>query len=101
MGIDYTLTFAAVTELGTVNIILVLSRRWKVLARHGDDPKAYVKAEKEKELAIYMRVPSGMKIQDDTLEQHGVKDTKYLYLLLRKSLYGLKQSAGCGASCYT
>ena len=51
-GIDYTLTFAAVIELGTVKVILVLSRRWNVPARHDDVTNAYVKAEKEKDLDI-------------------------------------------------
>ena len=45
-GVDYTLTFAAVMDLSTVKVILVLSRRWNVPARHGDVPNAYVKAEK-------------------------------------------------------
>ena len=51
-GIDYTLTFAAVMELDTVKIILVLSRRRKVPVRHEDALNAYVKAEKEKDLDI-------------------------------------------------
>ena len=46
--VDYTLTFAAVMELGTVKVIVVLSRRRNVPARHGDVPNAYVKADKEK-----------------------------------------------------
>ena len=59
LGVDYTLTFAAVMELATVNLILVLSGRWNVPARHGDVPNAYVKAEKEEHLDIYMKVPMG------------------------------------------
>ena len=35
-GIDYTLTFAALIELGTVKAILILSRRRIVSARHCD-----------------------------------------------------------------
>uniref|UniRef100_A0AAV1SYC6 Reverse transcriptase Ty1/copia-type domain-containing protein n=1 Tax=Peronospora matthiolae TaxID=2874970 RepID=A0AAV1SYC6_9STRA len=44
-GIDYNFTFAAVMNLATVKLILVLSRRWNVPARHGYVPNAYVKAE--------------------------------------------------------
>ena len=91
-GIDYTLTFAAVIELGTVKVILVLSRRWNVPARHVDVSNAYVKAEKEKDLDIYMKVPSGMQVSQDILDEHGVKHPKHLALLLKKSLYGLKQA---------
>ena len=91
-GVDYTLTFAAFMYWGTVKLILVLSRRWNVPARHGDIPNAYVKAEQDKDLNIYMRVPSGMQIGQGVLEQHGVKHTKHLALLLEKSLYGLKQA---------
>ena len=58
-GVDYTLTFAAVMDLAMVKMILVLSRRWNVPARHGDVPNAYVKAEKEEHLDIYMKVPMG------------------------------------------
>ena len=79
-------------ELGTVKVILVLSRRWNVLARHGDVPNAYVKAEKEKDLDIYMKVPCGMQVAQDVLKQHGVNNAKQLALLLKKSLYGLKQA---------
>ena len=43
-GVDFNLTFAAVMDLSTVKMILLLSRRWKVPARHGDVPNAYVKA---------------------------------------------------------
>ena len=46
-GANYTLTFAAVMDLGTVKLILVLSRRCNVPACHGDVPNAYVKARKE------------------------------------------------------
>ena len=44
--VDYTLTLATVMDLGTVKLILVLSRRWNAAARHGDVPNAYVKAER-------------------------------------------------------
>nr|CCA17046.1 hypothetical protein HCAG_04640 [Albugo laibachii Nc14] len=62
-GVDYTLTFAAVMELSTVKVILVLSRRWNLPARHGDVLNAYFKAEKEPQLDVYMKDPKGMKIE--------------------------------------
>ena len=46
LRVKYTLTFSEVMDLGTVKLILVLSRRWNVPARHGDVPNAYVKAER-------------------------------------------------------
>lgn len=61
-------------------------------ARHGDVPNAYVRAEKEKDTDIYMRMPSGMQVVQDILRQHGVYHTKELDLLLKKSLYDLNQA---------
>ena len=56
-------------ELGTVKGVLVLSRRWNVRALHGDVPNAYVKAEKEKDIDIYMKVPSGMQVSQNILDE--------------------------------
>ena len=86
-GVDYGLTFAAVMELSTVKVILVLALRWGVPARHGDIPNAYVKADKEEHLDIYLAIPQGMKIQDGTLRQFGVQGKSYLALKLKKSLW--------------
>ena len=91
-GVAYTLTFIAVMELGTVRGILVLSRRWDVPARRGDVPNPHVRAEKEKEIDIYMKVRSGMQVSQDILKQDGVNHTNELALLLKKSLFSLKQS---------
>ena len=91
-GVDYTLTFAAVMDLGTVKLILVLSRRWNVPPRHSNVPNAYVKAEKEDYLDIYMRVPKGSPLKKRKLESLGAKSSSDLALMLRKSLYGLKQA---------
>ncbi|CAI5727355.1 unnamed protein product [Peronospora destructor] len=91
-SVDNTLKFAAVMDLGTVKIILVLSRRWNVPARHGDVPNAYVKAEKEEHLDIYMKIPKGMVLNDQELKIPGAKTANDLALLLKKSLYGLKQA---------
>ena len=38
--VDYRLNFAAAMDLGTVKVMLVLSRRFNVPARHGDVPNA-------------------------------------------------------------
>ena len=66
-GVNYTLTFAAVMDLKTV-LILILSRRWNVPARHGDVPNEYDKAEKEEHLDIYMKVPKGMILDEKRAE---------------------------------
>nr|CCA15754.1 PREDICTED: hypothetical protein [Albugo laibachii Nc14] len=89
-GADYTLTLAAVMELSTVKLILDLSRRWNVPARHGDVPNAYVKAEKEPHLDVYMKVLKGMKIDQMDQKRYGVNDSSKLALLLKNSFYGLK-----------
>ena len=91
-GVDNTLTFAAVMDLGTVKLILVLSRRWNVPARHGDVPNGYVKAKKEEHLDIYMKVPKGMVLSDQELKSYVVRTSGDLALLLKNSLYGLKQA---------
>lgn len=68
--------------VNTVEMILVLSRRWKVPARDGDVPNAYVRSEKEKDVEIYMSVPSRMQVGQDILKQSGVAHTKELIFLL-------------------
>ena len=35
-----------------------------------------------------MKVPRGKQVNQDVLNKHGVKETKHLALLLKKSLYG-------------
>nr|CCA19666.1 hypothetical protein PITG_05283 [Albugo laibachii Nc14] len=69
--VGYKMTFAVVMDLSTVKVILVLSRRWNAPARHGDVPKAYVKAEKEPHLDFYMKVPKEMKIDEVDVKRHG------------------------------
>ena len=91
-SVDYGITFAAVMELSTAKVILVLAFRWGVPTRNRDIPNAYAKADKEEHLDIYLAIPQGMKIQDGTLQQFGVKGKSYLALMLKKSLYGLKQA---------
>ena len=61
-------------------------------ARHFDVPSAYLKAYKEEEIEIYMRVPKGMTISDDQLRKLNVTNAGETCLRLIKSLYGLKQA---------
>ncbi|GMF45512.1 unnamed protein product [Phytophthora fragariaefolia] len=75
-----------------VKFILVLARKWGVLAKHGDVPNAYVKAEKEAELDIYLRIPQGMDLPDELLRGLGVTSADEVVLELRKALYGLRQA---------
>lgn len=53
-GVDYAVTFAAVMELCTVKTILVLTLCWGGAARHGDTTNAYLKADKEEHLEIFI-----------------------------------------------
>ncbi|OWZ17296.1 Copia protein [Phytophthora megakarya] len=64
-GVNYGVTLAAVVEMSSVKPILALARRWRVHARHGDVPNAYVKADKEVVLEIYVRIPQGTLISDE------------------------------------
>ncbi|GMF45370.1 unnamed protein product [Phytophthora fragariaefolia] len=55
-------------------------------------PNAYVKADKEEDLRIYIRVPRGMKIPEEILKKLGVETDAEVALELKKALYGLKQA---------
>uniref|UniRef100_A0AAV1VI54 Integrase catalytic domain-containing protein n=2 Tax=Peronospora matthiolae TaxID=2874970 RepID=A0AAV1VI54_9STRA len=76
----------------TVKLILALAATWGMPAKHGDIPNAYVKADKEPHLRIYLQMPRGMPVSKETLRAQGVSNTSELVLELRKSLYGLKQA---------
>ncbi|GMF59553.1 unnamed protein product [Phytophthora fragariaefolia] len=91
-GINYGITFTAVIGMTSVKLILVLARKWGVPAKHGDVPNAYVKAEKEAELDIYLRIPQGMVLPKEQFEKPGVPSPNELVLELGKALYGLKQA---------
>ena len=91
-GVDYRLTFAAVMDLSTVKIILALAATWVAPAKHGDIPNAYVKADKEAHLDIYLHMPRGMAVPAKILQDYGATSGDGLVLELRKSLYGLKQA---------
>ena len=53
-GVNYAIIFAAVIDMSSVKLIFALARKWKVPVKHGDVPNAYVKANKEANLAIYI-----------------------------------------------
>ncbi|POM72016.1 Integrase catalytic core protein [Phytophthora palmivora] len=78
--------------MSSVKLLLALARKWGVPAKHGDVPNAYVKADKEAELVIYIRVPQGMKISEEIRKKLGVVKDGELALELQKALYGLKQA---------
>ena len=71
---------------------MIFSKRWNVPARYDDVPNVYVKAELEEHLDIYMKVPKGMTLSEKEIGGLGVKSSTDLALLLKKSLYGLKQA---------
>uniref|UniRef100_A0AAV1V3X7 Reverse transcriptase Ty1/copia-type domain-containing protein n=2 Tax=Peronospora matthiolae TaxID=2874970 RepID=A0AAV1V3X7_9STRA len=77
--------------------ILALAATWGVPAKHSDIPNAYVKAEKEAHLRIFLQMPRGMQVTEETLRTHGATSASELVLELRKSLYGLKQAGRLGS----
>ncbi|POM60031.1 mitochondrial protein, partial [Phytophthora palmivora] len=92
LGRDYEMTFSAVLDLTSGKIILAVAHIWKVRAKHYDVPNAYVRAFKEPQFQIYMRIPEGMKLSREQLRRLGVSDQIRVCLRLVKSLYGLKQA---------
>uniref|UniRef100_A0AAV1U951 Reverse transcriptase Ty1/copia-type domain-containing protein n=1 Tax=Peronospora matthiolae TaxID=2874970 RepID=A0AAV1U951_9STRA len=91
-GVNYGVTFAAVIDMSSVKMIFALARKWKAPAKHGDVPNAYVKADKEDNLDIYIHVPQGMQIAEDLKKKIGVSQNNEIVLELKKALYGLKQA---------
>lgn len=92
-GVNYCITFPAVMDMGSVKIILCLARKWRVPAKHGYVPNAYVKADKEAELDVYVRVPQGMAISEAIKSRLGVTSDRALVLKLQSALNGLKQAS--------
>ncbi|OWY99238.1 putative mitochondrial protein [Phytophthora megakarya] len=91
-GVNYNITFPAVIDMSNVKLIFALARKWRVLAKHGDVPNAYVNAEKEADLRIYIELPQGMEISEEIRRHMGVNSDDELALELRKALYDLKQA---------
>ncbi|OWZ16109.1 Pol Polyprotein [Phytophthora megakarya] len=92
-GVDYSVTFAVVIDMRSVKLLLALERKWGVPAKHDDVPNAYVKADKEAELVIYIRVPQGMGISEEITEKLGAVKEGELVLELQKAPYGPKHAA--------
>ncbi|KAG6612670.1 putative mitochondrial protein [Phytophthora cinnamomi] len=58
-------------------------RKWRVPAKHGDVPNAYVRVDKEAGLDIFIRVPQGMEVMPDVLDRLGVTTQKEVVLELK------------------
>lgn len=81
-GIDYEETFSPVMKMVTLRTLIALStfNSWHI--KYADFESAYLQSEMDEE--IYMKQPAGFVKLDE--------DGKPLACLLKKSLYGLKQS---------
>ena len=60
--------------------------------KHGYIPNAYVKADKEAHLKIYLQLSRSINVSGETLREHDVTSANDLVLEVHKSLYGLKQA---------
>lgn len=82
-GTDYDETFAPVTRYNTVRTLLAIAGRDRLFAKHLDVATAYLHGNIDEE--IYMRQPPGYEIigQEEKVCR------------IRRSIYGLKQSARC------
>nr|CCA23732.1 PREDICTED: hypothetical protein [Albugo laibachii Nc14] len=76
----------------TAKVILALAKRWNVPARHVYKLYAYVKADKEKQVGIYLRIAQGMFITQEDIRKLGETRKTDMELHLKKSLYGLNQA---------
>lgn len=47
-------------------------------AKHGDIPNAYVKAAKEAHLRIFLQLPRGMQVSEETLRARGATSASEL-----------------------
>ena len=74
LGRDYNLTFSAVMDTTSGKVLLAIATQWDIKARHFEEPSAYVKAYKEDDYEIYLRVPEGMDTSSDELKSHGATD---------------------------
>jgi hypothetical protein len=80
-GSDYSETFAPVAKMTSFRILMSIAVQYDLLVEQCDVQTAYLHSELEEE--IYMRVPEGITYSGDKV------------CLLKKSLYGLKQSSRC------
>ena len=79
-GIDYVETSSPVAATESLRAVIALAAKYGLLLNHGDFSNAYVQAELDKDISIYISQPEGF--HDGTLR----------VLLLLRALYGLKQS---------
>lgn len=56
-------------NMSTVKAILALAATWQVGVKHGDIPNAYVKADKEADREILLKVPEGMIVSSDAVKK--------------------------------
>lgn len=82
-GEDYDQVFAPVTSHVTLRMLLALASKIKMTLRHFDIKTAYLYGDLDQEL--FMRQPPG----------YEVKGKEHWVCRLKKSIYGLKQSARC------
>ena len=82
-GEDYDDTFAPVARYSSIRLILAVANQLNLEVHQMDVKTAYLNGDLEHE--IYMKQPEG----------YADEDQKDLVCRLRKSLYGLKQSARC------
>ena len=75
-------------DMCTARLIMAIAEIWGVPPRHGDIPNAYVRAEGEEGIRIYLHIPKGMTLTKEEEAQAG--HDAVLELLM--SLYGLKQA---------
>ncbi|DBA04711.1 TPA: hypothetical protein N0F65_012294 [Lagenidium giganteum] len=92
LGVNYGLTFAAVLDMTTAKVVFTFAIIWCVPASHFDVPSAYLQANQVDGFTIYLSIPAGMEFTPGEPEALGVTSKDELALLLRRSLYGLKQA---------
>ncbi len=80
--VDYDETFAPVARISSFRLMLAFANQNNLLVHHMDVKTAFLNSELKEE--IFMRIPEGLKC-----------NSKNLVCKLKKSLYGLKQSARC------
>lgn len=82
-GQDYDEVFAPVTSHTTLRVLLALASRNKMVLKHFDVKTAYLYGELDQ--ILFMKQPPG----------YEVKGKEHYVCRLKKSIYGLKQSARC------
>jgi hypothetical protein len=78
-GEDYHDTYAPVSQVLTVRLVLILAVQYFLLTHHVDVKCAFLNSEMKEE--VYMRLPNGFDIEGKR------------YAKVMKSIYGLKQAA--------